>query len=130
VNLETKIQKIAYSSLKIMRMGGFLPKLSLFILIMKNFEYEVHRVGQKKTECQNFCCSRGPNFASQTEYFFLNHVMKPAKKNNFRYYKKMMLVKNSTDHWIRTRDISRDGSVAMPLCQDDYYNWAVFESLM
>jgi hypothetical protein len=55
--------------------------------------------------------------------------MKPAKKI-IPDTKKVMLVKISIDHRIRTRDISRDRSVALPMRQDALDTEAVFESLI
>jgi hypothetical protein len=66
VNLETKIQKINWKSW--VWAGSSLNCRSSFwlwkILSMRCIELV------KKTECQNICCSRGPNFASQTEVFY------------------------------------------------------------
>jgi hypothetical protein len=55
--------------------------------------------------------------------------MKPAKKI-IPDTKKLMLAKTPIKHWIRTRDIPRDGSVALPMRQDVLDNEAVFESLI
>jgi hypothetical protein len=124
VNLETKIQKIHWKSR--VWAGSSLNCRSSFWLWKIMSERFIELV--KKTECQNFCCSRDPNFASQTEFFYSIMSWNPRKKNPGT--KKLRLVKNSIYQWIRTRDISRDVSVALPMRQDVLDIEAVFESLI